>query len=284
MILKTLICGGSVSLTVIDSTAVVAEGMRRHHFSAVAAAAFGRTLTACAYLCSWLKGEKSSLAVTVNGGGVGGKICVAGDSFLRMRGFVEHPDAELPPRQDGKLDVGGFVGKDGTITVVADDGTGIPFTGTSELVSGEIAEDFSAYFLTSEQRPTAVALGVRVKGTQILGAGGVFLQPLPGAGEEAFSYCEEQVGLFRNLSSLIEEKGADGVLRMLTDGAYTERDFSYRCHCSAKRAESAVLSLGKQDAYALLKEQGKISVHCHYCNTDYTFSKEDLKRLFGEEA
>ncbi len=284
IILKTLIQGGKVSLAVIDSTSAVQEAATRHGFSAVAAAAFGRTFTAVAYLCSWLKGENSSLAVTVNGGGPGGKICIAGDSGLRMRGFVENPSVGLPPRADGKLDVGGFVGKDGTLTVVSDEGTGLPFTGTSQLVSGEIAEDFSAYFLTSEQRPTAIALGVKVKDGTILGAGGLFLQPLPGAGEEAVSFCEEEIGKFGRLSSLIAEKGAKGVLRMLTDGPYDAREVLFRCHCSKKRAESAILSLGKRDAYALLREQGRICVHCHYCNTDHTFTKEDIERLFGEET
>ncbi len=284
IILKTLIEGRNISLAVIDSTEAVQEAMRRHHFTAVAAAAFGRTMTASAYLCSWLKGENSSLSVTVNGGGPGGKVCVAGDSSLRMRGFAEHPDVDLPPRADGKLDVGGFVGRDGTMTVVSDDGTGLPFTGTSNLISGEIAEDFSAYFLTSEQRPTAVALGVKVKDGKILGAGGVFLQPLPGAGEEAVSFCEREIGRFSHLSSLIEERGAEGTLRMLTEEPYDERRLFFRCHCSKKRAEGALLSLGRKDAEALLEEQGQISVHCHYCNTDYIFTKEDIKRLFGEEA
>ncbi len=282
IILKTLICGGNVSLAVIDSTAAVSEAKRRHHFSAVATAAFGRTLTASVYLCSWLKGDRSSLAVTVNGDGAGGKICVAGDGSLNMRGFVAEPKAELPLRADGKLDVGGFVGKNGTLTVVCDDGTGIPFTGTSDLVSGEIAEDFSAYFLTSEQRPTAIALGVRVQGEKVLGAGGVFLQPLPGAGEEAVSFCEEQISRFGAVSSLIADRGAQGILRMFTDETYDERKIRFRCHCSRKRAESAVLSLGKEDALALIGEQGAITVHCHYCNTDYTFTKEDAERLFGE--
>ncbi len=284
IILKTLICGGEISLAVIDSTGIVQEAMRRHHFSQVAAAAFGRTLTASAYLCSWLKGENSSLSVTVNGGGPCGRICVAGDSSLRMRGFTDHPEIALPPRADGKLDVGGYVGRDGMLTVVSDDGTGLPFTGACALVSGEIAEDFSAYFLTSEQRPTAIALGVRVTEHTVLGAGGVFLQPLPGASEESLSYCEEKITEFKVLSSLIEERGAEGVLRQLTDAPFEARPILYRCHCTRRRAEGAVLSLGREDAHALLRERGSVNVHCQYCNTDYTFTEEDIARLFGENA
>ncbi len=282
IILKTLIASGNVSLAVLDTTAAVGEGVRRHGLSPVAAAAFGRTLTAGAYLCSWLKEEESSLSVTVAGGGAGGKINVAGDGNLFMRGFVENGEVSLPPRADGKLDVGGFVGRCGTLTVIRDDGSGVPFVGTSELVTGEIAEDLSAYFLKSEQRPTAVALGVRVGAEGVLGAGGVFLQPLPGAGEEAVAFCEREIGRFASVSSLIEEKGAEGVLRMLTDGAYDAREIFFRCSCSKHKAESAVLSLGKKGAEQLLEELGEIDVHCHYCNTHYTFTREAVSRLFRE--
>ena len=179
IILKTLIASGSVSLAVLDTTAAVGEGVSRHGLSPVAAAAFGRTLTAGAYLCSWLKEEKSSLSVTVAGDGAGGKISVAGDGNLHMRGFVENGEVSLPPRADGKLDVGGFVGRCGTLTVVRDDGTGVPFVGTSELVTGEIAEDLSAYFLKSEQRPTAVALGVKWARAPFSARGASFCSPFP---------------------------------------------------------------------------------------------------------
>lgn len=282
-ILKTLVWGNAVSLAVLDTTALVNEAISRHALSPVAAAAFGRTMTATAYLCSWLKG-KGSLSVTVNGGGAGGKICVSGDGELNLRGFIENPAVELPPRADGKLDVGACVGTNGTITVIRDDLTGLPFTGTCALVSGEIAEDFSAYFLTSEQRPTAVALGVKI-GTdgKCIGAGGVFLQPLPGASEEILCRAEEEIRKFSALSSLIAEKGAEGVLQSVENVPFDEREVRYRCFCSRERTKSLVLSLGEKDAKALLDEQGKISVHCHYCNTDYEFDRKSVALLFGKE-
>lgn len=282
IILKTLIGGDQVSAAVLDTTAVVNEAIKRHKLSPVAAAAFGRALTASAYLCSWLKEGDSSLSVTIKGDGVGGKVSIAGDGNLFMRGFIENGEVFLPPRADGKLDVGGFIGKNGTLTVIRDDGAGIPFVGTSELVSGEVAEDFAAYFTTSEQRPTAIALGVRI-GTdgKCLGAGGVFLQPLPYADEEAFALCDN-IGAYAHISSMIEEMGAEGVLRTLTQGEYSTRDILFRCHCSKKRAQGAVLSLGKADAEALIEELGAVTVHCHYCNTDYTFTREETKALFGE--
>lgn len=285
-ILKTLIFGGEVSLAVCDTTALVREAIRRHHLSPVAAAALGRTMSATAYLCSWLKDEESSLSVTVAGDGAGGKICVAGDGALHLRGFAERPEVSLPPRADGKLDVGGFVGRCGTLTVIRDDGEGIPFVGTSELVSGEIAEDISAYFLTSEQRPTAVALGVKIAPDgDCIAAGGVFLQPLPGASEEAISRAEEAIAGFSRISSRIEEEGAERIVASFSPETDAERrEIFFRCHCSRERISSVIASLGKQEAENIIREQGKISVYCHYCNTTYDFTGEEVAAIFSEEG
>lgn len=282
---RALIFEKRISLAVLDTTALVNEAIVRHGLSAVAAAALGRTMTAAAYLAGWLKEEKSSLSVSVDGGGPGGRIGVAADGALRIRGYIEHPDVQLPPRADGKLDVGGCVGKNGTFTVIRDDGEGIPFVGTSPLVSGEIAEDVSAYFLASEQRPTAVALGVRIAADGMcLGAGGVFLQPLPGAGEEALDFAQTRIAGYANLSSVIEKKGAKSVLGAFDAEDVTVRDVRFACHCSRERAASAVLAMGREEALSLLREEGCIRVHCHYCNTDYTFDEADLRKLFGESV
>ena len=280
---RALVSDGRVSLAVLDTTQVVNEAIVRHALSPVAAAALGRTMTAAAYLEGWLKEETSTLSLSVNGGGAGGKICAAADGALRVRGYLEHPSVTLPLRADGKLDVGGCVGKEGTFTVIRDDGDGIPFVGTSPLVSGEIAEDLSASFLTSEQRPTAVARGVRVgaDGT-CLGAGGVVLQPLPGAGEEALLYSERTIAQFSNISALIGGEGAAGVLARFGVKGADVRDVRFACHCSRERAAAAVLAMGEADARALLAERGTIGVHCAYCNTEYTFDGDDLHTLFGE--
>lgn len=282
---KTLVWGEKVSLAVLDTTALVNEAIARHGLSPVGAAALGRTLTATAYLCSWLKEETGSLSVVLRGDGAGGKICAAGDGALNIRGFAENPQVFLPPRADGKLDVGGFVGSRGTLSVVRDDGEGIPFAGMSPLVSGEVAEDFSAYFLTSEQRPTAIALGVKIgRDGGCLAAGGLFLQPLPGAGEEALSAVEKEIALHPAISSEIEDMGAENILKKVEDTAFTRRDIFFRCHCSRERAASAVLSLGRKDALALIEERGEVCVHCDYCNTDHRFSAEDVRKIFSEKV
>ncbi len=284
-IYKALVFADAVSLAVLDTTALVNEAIARHRLSPVAAAALGRTMTAAAYMASWLKEETSSLSLSVAGGGAGGKLSVAADGALRVRGFAEHGQADLPPRPDGKLDVGGFVGKNGTLTVIRDDGEGIPFVGTSALVSGEIAEDVSAYFLTSEQRPTAVALGVKIAPDgRCTGAGGVFLQPLPGADDETLTRTEQAIAAYKALSSVIEREGAEGVLRAFGVRDAAARDVRFACHCSRERAASAILAMGRKEAETIVSEDGKIVVHCAYCNTDHTFDGEDVARLFGERS
>ena len=261
------IAWGDISLAVLDTTALVNEAIRRHRLSPVAAAAVGRTFTAAAYLCSWLKSEESTLSVTVSGDGPGGKISVSGDGALRMRGFIEHPDVVR------------------TLAVVRDDGDRFPFVGTSPLVSGEIAEDFSSYFFYSEQRPTAIALGVRIgSGGSCLGAGGVFLQPFPGAKEEHILRAEKEIQNYTAISRLIEEKGADAVFSGFQAETESVRPIVFRCSCTRERAARAVYSLGKAEAEKLVREQGAIVVHCHECNTDHRFTQEDVRRLFdGEE-
>ena len=282
---KTLIWGGQVSLAVLDTTQIVNEAIRRHGLTPVAAAALGRTMSATAYLCSWLKADKSTLSVSIEGGGVGGKIRTAGDGALNVRGFAENPGADLPPRPDGKLNVGAFVGNTGSLTVVRDDGDGLPFAGTSALVSGEIAEDFSAYFLTSEQRPTAIALGVLI-GTDgsCSGAGGVFLQPLPGASEETLRRTEEEIAKFSNISARIFEEGAEAILRSFSPESRVDtREIRFRCRCSRARVGALIVSLGRKEAESILSEYGTISVHCHDCNTTYDFGREETAALFDRE-
>ncbi|MBO5045935.1 MAG: Hsp33 family molecular chaperone HslO [Clostridia bacterium] len=281
-IYKTLIYGDEVSLAVLDTTALVNELINRHSLSPLAAAALGRTVTVSAYLCSWLKGEDDGLSVTIDGDGAGGKICVSGNSQFHMRGFIEHPDVTLPPRADGKLDVGGCVGKNGTLTVIREDGDSVPFVGTSELVSGEIAEDFSAYFYTSEQRPTAIALGVKI-GTdgKCIGAGGVIMQPLPFASEESLEQIERTILQFSSVSTMIKEIGAEGILReKFSAREWVDCDVHFQCHCSREKIEGILHSMGKEEALSIVKEEGKISVYCHYCNTDYTFDGKDVEKIF----
>ena len=280
-ILRGLICGGEVSVAVADTTQLVNEAIRIHGLSALSAAALGRTLTAAAYLCSSLKEENGALSVSVKGDGVGGSIYVSGDKALYMRGYIENPQAQLPPNALGKLDVGGCVGKNGTLTVVRDDGQSVPFVGTTPLVSGEIGEDFAAYFAYSEQLPTALAVGVKI-GTEgtCLGAGGVFLQPMPGASEESLRFVEETIQKFGAVSSMLQEKTAEQILAEFFGEVQFYTLFpAYKCNCSRNYIEGVLAALGEKELRETVAEQGKIEVHCHYCNTDYVFTPQDVEEI-----
>ncbi len=281
VILRGLVYGDEVSLAVADTTALVNEAIRIHGLSALSAAALGRTLTVAAYMCSSLKEERGALSVSVKGNGVGGNIYVSGDKALHMRGYIENPHAELPPNASGKLDVGGCVGREGYLSVVRDDGENIPFVGTTPLVSGEIGEDFAAYFAYSEQLPTAIAVGVKI-GTDgnCLGAGGVFLQPLPGASEESVNRAAEAIRSFGAVSSMLEKHSAEEILREYFGAVkFYTLEPEYKCNCSRNYIEGILAAMGEKEIRAVIAEQGKIDVHCHYCNTDYTFSPEDAEEI-----
>ena len=281
VILRGLIYNEEVSLAVADTTALVNEAIRIHGLSPLSAAALGRTLTVAAYMCSSLKTEGSALSVTIKGDGVGGPIYVSGDRLLHMRGYIDNPQAALPPNALGKLDVGGCVGRNGYLSVVRDDGENRPFVGTTPLVSGEIGEDFAAYFAYSEQLPTAIALGVKISREGIcLGAGGVFLQPLPGASEESIQKAEEAIGQFGAVSSLLQEMSAETLAeKYFGNVTFYKLKPEYKCNCSRNYIEGILAAMGEEELRSVVAEQGKISVHCHYCNTDYEFSPEEAEEI-----
>lgn len=281
VILRGLIYNEEVSLAVADTTALVNEAIRIHGLSPLSAAALGRTLTVAAYMCSSLKTEGSALSVTIKGDGVGGPIYVSGDRLLHMRGYIDNPQAALPPNALGKLDVGGCVGRNGYLSVVRDDGENRPFVGTTPLVSGEIGEDFAAYFAYSEQLPTAIAVGVKIsREGSCLGAGGVFLQPLPGASEESIQKAEEAIGQFGAVSSLLQEMSAEALAeKYFGNVTFYKLKPEYKCNCSRNYIEGILAAMGEEELRAVVAEQGKISVHCHYCNTDYEFSPEEAEEI-----
>ncbi len=281
VILRGLIYNEEVSLVVADTTALVNEAIRIHGLSPLSAAALGRTLTVAAYMCSSLKTEGSALSVTIKGDGVGGPIYVSGDRLLHMRGYIDNPQAALPPNALGKLDVGGCVGRNGYLSVVRDDGENRPFVGTTPLVSGEIGEDFAAYFAYSEQLPTAIAVGVKIsREGSCLGAGGVFLQPLPGASEESIQKAEEAIGQFGAVSSLLQEMSAETLAeKYFGNVTFYKLKPEYKCNCSRNYIEGILAAMGEEELRSVVAEQGKISVHCHYCNTDYEFSPEEAEEI-----
>ena len=281
-LLKSLIYNGYVSLSVLDTTEMVNDAIKIHNLSPLSAAALGRTLTACTFMASGLKNKTDKLSVTISGDGIGGKITVCGNGDLHMRGSIDNPNANLPLKSNGKLDVGGCVGKNGRLTVVRSMGLKEPYSGSSELVSGEIAQDFTAYYTFSEQQPTAMALGVKIgKDGSCVGAGGVVIQAMPGADDKDLIQCEEIINGLTNISTLIEQGSAESVLKeFFGDVNFTEYNPQYKCVCSREYVEGILVSLGKEEALDIIEKEGKIEVTCQFCPNKYVFLKEDIDKIF----
>ena len=278
--------GGAV-LCAIDSTAIVREMERVHKTSAVTSAALGRLLTGAAMMATYLKSENDTLTVRVKGGGPAGTVLAVANGKGEVKGYVENPVVEIPPRADGHLDVGGAVGVDGTLSVVQDIGMKEPYVGQIPLVSGEIAEDITSYFAESEQIPTACALGVLVDVDQsVLCAGGYLIQLLPGADDKVITAVEngiQRVGPVTeamrsgaDAKALLEQVLSDFDLEILS-----EEPVEYRCYCSRDRVSRALISMGRQELESLIREQGKAELTCQFCDKVYQYSKEELEALLA---
>ena len=279
---KTLIYDNQLSLSVLDTTDMVNEAIKIHKLTPVSAAALGRTMTISTFMASGLKSDSEKLSVVVKGDGPLGKITVCGNGKLNMRGSVDNPFVDIPLKPNGKLDVSGAVGTKGRITVIKSMGLKDPYSGSAELVSGEIAQDFTAYFAYSEQQPTAIAVGVKI-GTDgsCVGAGGVIIQPLPYAEEKNLIKAEEVMKNFTKVSTIIEQGGIEKLLKDYFNVEKYDKYYpSYKCLCSREKVESTLISLGEKEARDIIKEQGKIKVTCEFCNSEYEFTKEDIDKLF----
>lgn len=275
-----------MSLCVMDTTDLVNDAIEIHKLSPLSAAALGRVLTIASFMSSCLKNDTDKLSVNVVGDGAGGTITVSGNSALDMRGTIDNPRAELPLRADGKLDVGGCVGRNGRLTVVKSMGLKEPYSGSCRLVSGEIAEDFAAYYLYSEQQPSAIALGVKI-GTdyKCIGAGGVVIQALPGAGEEAIAAAERAMKNFSSISTLIREKSIEQIIEENFGKCELEEyEPHYKCLCSREYIGGILKSMGKEELEDILAEQGKIEVNCEFCEKNYEFTADDVEEMFQNEG
>ena len=286
---------GSYRVYLTLGTELASEAAMIHGCSHTAAAALGRTLMATGLMGLMLKGERDRLTVQIKGDGPAREILVCANSAGDVKGYISEPSVELPLKSNGKLDVGGLVGK-GTLTVIKDLGLREPYVGRIDLVSGEIAEDFTQYFMTSEQQPSSVALGVRMEEGAVASAAGMIIQVLPGADDEALSALEDRLFFMDSLSLLAKDAMEPGpelpvrkLLRLIFSGmpeqympeALEDRELRWHCDCSRERMERALISIGKKDL-SEIAEDGHAELTCHFCRSSYDFDREELERLLRE--
>lgn len=284
IIKKALIFQQKARITLISSTQAVKEAIRIHNLSPLAAAALGRALTAGAYISANLKGAKSTFSLIVKGNGPIGNIVVAGESGNKIRGFVSNPYVDLPLKSNGKLDVGGAVGRNGFMQVIKDYGLKEPYNGSCELVTGEIAEDFTSYLLKSEGIKSAVSLGVRLDSKGVMAAGGIIVEALPGIDDDMLFMLEDIMSNFTEISALLCEKTLDEVMDdyfgHLDLEILSQEKLEYKCNCSKKRIENIIKGLGKQEVFDIIKEIGKLQINCQFCDKKYIYNQEEVSQFW----
>lgn len=283
-IIRATAADGYIKMAVITARDIVERARQIHSCTPTATAAIGRTLCAASLMGNMMKEEDASLTIRVAGDGPLAGIVAISDHEGNVRGYVGDPSVDLPLRSDGKLDVGGAVGRNGTLTVSRDIGLREPYIGSTELISGEIAEDITAYLLESEQVPSACALGVLVDtDTSVRAAGGFIVQLMPGADEKLISALEENIFLMDQLTTVLDEDGTDEIFRQVLKGIdyhiVSREPVEYRCFCSRDRVSEAVVAIGPEDLREMISDGKDISVSCQFCDRVYTFSPDELQSL-----
>ena len=276
---------GMVKAVAVSTRELTERARQIHRTLPTATAALGRTLAAASMMGNALKGDGASLTLRVQGGGPLGILLAVSDNQGNVRGTVDNPAVDVPLRSDGKLDVGAAVGSQGTLTVIRDLHMKDPYVGSVGLLGGEIAEDLAAYFVESEQIPTACGLGVLVDRDQsVLAAGGYLIQMLPGAGEDVVAKVEGGVMAAGSVTGLLSGgAGPEEMLRQVLSDFELEilerSPVEYRCDCSRDRMERALISLGPEELRAIIDEQGGAELTCRFCDNVQTFTKAELETL-----
>ena len=275
---------GSARLIFADTTEIVQKAMDIHKPSQTAAAALGRALTATSIMGSLMKNETDLLTLQIKGDGPLGTVVCVSDYLGNVKGYAENPSADAPRKPNGKLAVGDIVGN-GTMYVIRDLGTGEPYIGMCELVSGEIAEDVTEYFARSEQTPSVCALGVLVTGEKYcICSGGFIIQVLPGAYNETIDIIEKNIGQFTSVTSLMKNgKTADEFAAMLFSGIeyekFDEIDIGFNCNCSKEKYEKGIISLGRKEIQDMIDDGKTVETRCGFCNSRYEFTIQELEEM-----
>lgn len=283
-IVRATAANAQIRAFAMTSRALVEEARRIHDLSPVITAALGRLLTAGAMMGSMLKGEKDVLTMQIHCDGPARGLAVTADAQANVKGTALEPQVMLPPNALGKLDVGGAVGN-GILSVIKDMGLKEPYVGQTQLQTGEIAEDLTYYFATSEQVPSAVGLGVLMeKDNTVRQAGGFIIQLMPSAEDETINALEEKLKTMDSVTSILDAGSTpEQLLELLLGGFGLEINDTiptqYYCDCSRERVERAIISIGKKDIQEMIDEGKQVEVRCQFCDKIYNFEVEDLERM-----
>lgn len=287
-IIKFLAYNGKISVVCSSTTNLVEKAREIHDLSPVATAALGRILTITALIGCEMKNKTDKLTIQIKGNGEIGKIVTVSDNFPHVKACIDNPYVDIPLNEFGKLDVGKAVGNQGFINVIKDIGLKEPYIGISPLITGEIGDDFANYFQVSEQKQTAVALGVLVDKNGVRSAGGYIISAMPDATDEEISSVEQSIFKAGAMSKMLDEKltlkeiaqkiTGDKNVKVIDDSI----EPVYECGCNKEKFADSLITLGKKELQDLIEEDGKAEIQCQFCNKKYNFNKDELKEIYNK--